>query len=381
MRSFAVLLSLLLMGVQAPAFATDSVKDAYAAKALLSTSYSDSDILFKVTLPKTAQQSFDAALLAAMRIELIRLSGNRSILQKPEGKYFLDNPKLWLKNYGYKPQVVEGVVVGQNIYFEFAEQRIYQQFQKSGLQVWPYSKRPKVLIMMSENLGGAQTRFTQTALDYRADVDFRAVAEEVALPIRIPATESDWLLPDSDLNAAMLQEIMQQKNDSFLLVLNLHQTQNDSAQLYWFLYNSKLEKLDQKVIRLTLNRTLNQELSDTVIDLFERLSQPYLNSSTVLGLFSLEVAGLQRFEDFKKLEDFLLLQKPQFRQVKLLELTNGVAKFDIEYQGEYGSVIRSLGLLKPLSVNDQGKSSLVKALWGIKEPLVAPLELEKTLSE
>lgn len=367
MRSFAVLLSWVLMGVQAISFAADSMSGDDATSLKTPMHIEDSDALFKVTLAQNDQQSFQELLAAAMRIELVRLAGNRHILETAESQYFLDNPKLWLKTYGYKPQLVDGVVVGQNIYFEFAEQRLYEQFQKKNLQIWPYAKRPKLLVMMSENFGDTQTQFTEATLDYRSDVDFRAIATELALPIRVPRFSSDWLVPDSELKIALLQEVLQQQQEDYLLVIDIQQSQNEATKIAWTLFNAYLEKLDQQVVTLTTETTIRQVLADKMQALFERFSEPYLNSANVLGQFNLQISGLQRFEDFKKLEDFLQLQKPQFRQVKLLSISEGTAQFDIEYQGEYTSAIDRLqGLTSLTLLENNALIGQAKAQWNQK---------------
>ncbi|BBP43391.1 DUF2066 domain-containing protein [Thiosulfativibrio zosterae] len=365
MRSFAVLLSLALVMSQSVSLAAEVAVAANDKTETASvTEKADQTSLFRVELEPNAQQSFASLLNEAMRVELVRLTGSRQVFNQPESQYFLDNPKLLLKTYGYIPRTVEGVVVGQNIYFEFDNQRFYELFQKKNLQIWPLAKRPKLLVMMSENLAGSMTYFTSPILDERFDVDFRKVTERLALPVRVPVSEQDWMLPDSELKNAMLLEVLQQQQENYLLSIQLQQPKLNKTTLVWTLYNSQLEILEEKTQPLENNDKVGQALSDMITGLFENFSEPYLASANVLGQFNLEVSGLNQFEALKQVEDFLQSQKPQFRQVKLLSLSKGVAEFDIEYQGEYTAVIDKVQALKTLQLlENNAVIGIAKAQW------------------
>ena len=366
MRSFAVLLSLALVMSQSASLAAQMAVAAndQTETTLLTLQPSDQTSLFRVELEPNAQQSFASLLNEAMRVELVRLTGSRQIFNQLESQYFLDNPKIFLKTYGYIPRTVEGVVVGQNIYFEFDSQRFYELFQKKNLQIWPLAKRPKLLVMMSENLAGSMTYFTAPILDERFDVDFRKATERLALPVRVPETEQDWMLPDSELKNAMLLEVLQQQQENYLLSIQLQQPKLNETTLVWTLYNSQLEILEEKTQPLESNDKVSQALSDMMTGLFENFSEPYLASANVLGQFNLEVSGLNQFEALKQVEDFLQSQKPQFRQVKLVSVSKGVAQFDIEYQGEYSAVIDKIQALQSLHlIENNAVIGIAKAQW------------------
>ncbi len=325
MRSFIVLLLVGLLATQMS----------------MASQAAEQDIaLFRVEIPKVEGQSFDQLLNRAMQIELIRLTGSLQILSNPERKVFTDNPKAWLNTYGYRPVIRDGVQIGEKIFFDFSAQRIYQQFQKSNLLVWPLEQRPKIFVVAGHSLAGSVTQLTEQNLPYRSDVHFKDFARNVALDIEIPQTNSDWILPETELRKKILAEMLKDMGAEYLLVIDMQQFATGNRHLTWQLYSSYLEKVAERTIK---NKSASRNyLKQTFYDVLSVLSSSFRENIVGYGEFYLSITGIDQFKEFYKLESFLKAQRALFRKVTLTESSQNKIVFRLEYRGELDSVLENL---------------------------------------
>lgn len=318
--------------------------------------------LFRVELPKVKGQSFDPLLKRAMEIELIRLTGTLNILSNPAIKVFTQNPKDWLDTYSYRPVILDGVKVAEKVVFDFSAQRIYRQFQKSNLLIWPREQRPKIFVVAGHYLAGLVTPLTKQNLSYRADVYFEDFARNVALEITVPETNSDWILPKTGLQKRILEEMLEKANAQYLLVINMQQDSPTKKHLSWQLYSSNLIRVAESTIKN--KEVLRDYLKKTFYDVLGVLSSNYRQKSQVFGEFSLSISGVDSFKSFNELESFLRSQRSYLRNVTLVKTSQDKILFEVEYRGKLDFVIESLHKNIRLSVmsNDVG-ANLILAEW------------------
>ncbi len=339
MRSFALLLfvGLITWQVSLPAQAVEQER-----------------LLFEIEIPKEGK-SFDALLKRAIQIQLIRLTGSMDVLSSPKSQVFTKNPKNWLNTYGYRPVIVDGVTVGEKIFFEFSAQSIHAQFQKSDLLVWPLHKRPKLFVVASHSLAGSVTKLTEQNLQYRTDMYFTNFARNVALEIDVPKNNTDWLLPENRLQNRILEEMLEKSASQYLLAIDIRQSADGKTELIWQLFASNLVKVAERTIK---NRQTSRDyLKQAFYDVLGVVSSSYRKGSGILGEISLSVSGIDTFADFNALESFLMAQRAQFNNVTLVESSQNKVVFEIQYRGSLESVMDSLN--KNINLVITGNNALI----------------------
>lgn len=288
--------------------------------------------LFKIELVKTEASSFDKLLNKAIRIELVRLSGSKGILTNEAAKFFIKQPKSWLKSFSYVPIYSEGVQTGQKIEFTFAKERLYQQFQKSNLIIWPLNRRPKILVLGAHYLDSSATYLTQTTLQYRSDINFMPYARNRSLPLQVPKNNHAEPNLNSDLDRQVLKESMKAQNIKYVLSLKSKQDLKGSVQVSWILLDNQLNSVEQG--QLGGGAPVLRYYGQMINQIMEWTSKKYRQNAGILGEITLQVSGINRYDKLASLEAFLKQQKPTFRQVRLLSQSQDVGTFDIVYQGK-----------------------------------------------
>jgi len=306
----------------------------------LNAQANDKARFFTIELVKTEQSTFDALLKKAMQIELVRLSGSEAILKKEAAQAFFKQPKRWLERFSYAPIYSEGVVTGQKIVFQFDANRLYQQFQKENLIVWPLNQRPKIWVQGVHYLDTSPTYLTQDILPNRADVDFAHYAKNMSMPMIFPKTKANRFNLNSDLDREVLMESMKTDGIDYVLKLTSKQDISGQIQLVWTLLNKQLNPVEQG--RLGGQDSVLTYYEQLVNQLMQRLSAPYRQNAQILGEVTLKVSGIDAYAKISTIETFLQQQKPILQQVKLSSVDGQTATFDLIYQGELKMLINRL---------------------------------------
>lgn len=323
-----------------------------------------------VTLP-----SLDAQLKEGVAKLLIRLTGNRQVVYQSAYRPFLRAPKKWLKQYYFKPRLEEGVQVGQDLVLVFDRQRILQQFQKTGLIIWPYELRPKLLVVGEYEVAGVKVLLDQPGLEQHLNLDFRPVANELGLPVKLMAPSHTTLNKTMD-ESVLLSTWMWQTPETFQQVLpDLQSLLAKNAvegvvlfalkpvkipqgqggyQLTYELYGQKFavlpeHTLNEIVLPKTLTGTELKKLYQRMFsEVAEYFSAPYRAQASVLGEVLLTVVASEKAEQsftpeqVFKIEQTLQDLKPTLHDAKLVQLNTQIMQFEMTYQGRFERMLEVL---------------------------------------
>lgn len=310
---------------------------------------------------KSAQQTLDESLLKAIRIELIRLTGNPSFLSQPEAETFVQSPKAWLKSYRYESYEQEGVKVGNWLVFEFDQQRFYRYFQQQGLVIWPMANRPTTLVMGSQLIAGTLVKLTGETLDYLPKLNYRNTALQLGLPIETPQYATNWVYPDADGSNQRVADILQSSDARYLLSFQVVASISGSERYKWQLF-------DRSGISLLQGETREEPeqgyFEDTFSELLRLYSAPYREQAEFLGSLTLTVDNIHSVEQLTELEKRLKAMKPTVHQVRLTSVEKHQVVFEVVYQGEYIRLVNRLAAMPNLvSVRDDAVIGQVNAEW------------------
>lgn len=329
------------------------------------------DVLFDVTIPLSdsetnlsKQQQIDKALTEASRIELMRLTGRLDVNDDDEFQELLQNPKEWLSRYSYQPILQEGVAVGTQIEFKFDQKHIYQYFQKHNLVLWPYSSRPKTLVLGSQKLGNDTTNLTADALGDNPSLDYRKPAERLGVPVLEPSADmssSLWIYPLQNALPEQIAFLESQAKADYLMTYQEELTETGEKTFHWELY----DKTGKKVLDGQADNTLAMDnLEDIFARLLDLYSQGYRAQADVLGSLTLTLDNVTQLNNLTSIESVLNNMKPMVHSVRLHSLQNYQANFEIIYQGFYTNLLAKIQQIPHVLVTDNDAViGVVQAKW------------------
>lgn len=343
---------------------------------LTAYSYADDAIdLFEVRLLQLdeAEQALSATdidrqLQQAMRIELVRLTGDPGFLSRPGAQGFLQSPKRWLKHYRFEPYRVDGVVVGRWLVFEFDPNRFYETFQKQGLVIWPLANRPTTLVMGSQRVAGTLIKLTSETLGNLPRLDFRPEAAQLALPVETPDLAAAWVYPDSTGVNARVADLLQTSDARFLLSFQVVATIQGGERYRWQLFDRSGTLALTGQARST---ELRQDFYQTFADLIRFYSARYREQATFLGTLTLKVSRLTSADALIELEAALNAMKPVVHQVRLMSVQQKMAEFEVVYQGRYEDLLAKIHALPGLvNIQDDAVIGWVQAVYEAPDNVV-----------
>uniref|UniRef100_Q31GT1 DUF2066 domain-containing protein n=1 Tax=Hydrogenovibrio crunogenus (strain DSM 25203 / XCL-2) TaxID=317025 RepID=Q31GT1_HYDCU len=309
-----------------------------------------------------SKKSLDDSLLDAIKIELVRLTGNPEFILQNEAKTFIQNPKAWLKSYRYEPYEQDGVRVGTFLVFEFDQERFYDYFQKQGFVIWPYANRPVTYVMGSQLIAGTLVKLNRQNLSYLPKMDFRNKANQLGLPYEIPSNEGQWIYPDStDGFNPRIPDLLQGTEASYLLSFQVVSDIDGSERFKWQLFNRNGQSLLQAEAS---GSSSSVYFEATLQQLMQMYSAPYREQAEFLGSLTLVVKDVTSVERLTKAEEALIDLKPIVHQARLSAVSEKKATFEIVYQGDYNRLLEHLQKIDDLQlIQDDAVIGQVIAKW------------------
>ncbi|QCU89830.1 DUF2066 domain-containing protein [Thiomicrorhabdus sediminis] len=300
---------------------------------------------FTVTLPygdsvdTAAKVPLDGYAQKAMPVLLMRLTGRSELLDSKLGQTYINQAKKWLASYYIKPRLEDGVVVGQNIALRFDANRLKQAFQQQHIKLLSAAQRPPTLVMGAFIQQGRLQKLTEETLRYRIDVDFRDYPQALKLPIKVPDSANHWIYPvDASNNLSKVQEAMIRESQQNLLSFKL-QSSNGQYQLDWRLFALNGDTLSSGSSKGAERSVLYQIMFNDAMQQYAKITAVETLQKNHIWL---QVNQIGFGEQLKMLEKDLLAQQPLITHVMLKQVSAGQLNFDIEYQGEYQSLINWL---------------------------------------
>ena len=275
-----------------------------------------------------------------MKILLMRLTGRTQLITSKIGRDYIKNAKNWRASYNIKPRVEDGVAVGKNIELHFDIKRLKKAFSEQHIKLWAVNQRPKTLVMGTFVQQGRLEKLNQEILDYRVDVDYRDIPKQLGLPIAIPEERAQWVFPvEPNPSDSKVQEILVSANQPNLLSFKLVSIANGKYELSWYLFTLNGSILAQ-------NESVGFDRQVLMRNMFENVMHQYVKLSAVQNIrqnhLYLNIHQVAFGDQINQLEEELKQQQPMIRKVNLVSLQAGKVQFDVEYKGDYQTVVNWL---------------------------------------
>ena len=333
MRSFILFTVLLSWVIATPLYAVQTS----ASSAELFSVVKSFDSTFSEVDQSLKKPDLDQKIQQGMKDLLVRLTGDIAVLEREDVQQYITQPKSWLSAYHFESRKEDGVAVGLNLVLNFDAQRLLKAFQDAQILIWPYSQRPKTMLMGSFLSAGSLINLTPENLNYRPDIDFRGYPKLLALPYVLAEKTEKWIYPITGgrIAPAMSQDIramLMASGQNYLLSFQIEQNLDQPTRLFWKLFSIEGQALGSAQIE-------GEHLQALMQDLFNRLiaaySYTYRESANVLNTAQLSIEKLMSAQQLIEIETFLRAQKPKIHQVSLTSLASDKAVFEVVYQGRY----------------------------------------------
>jgi hypothetical protein len=315
-------------------------------------------------------------LETALKIELVRLTGDAGFLASDQADTFLQSARSWLRQYRFEAYRQDGVTVGQKLIFTFDDNKLYEAFEQEGMVLWPLEARPSTLVYGSQNRAGQLLKLDAGSLQYLPQLDWHNLVAEMALPMTLAETrqlrsESGagalWVYPNFDRSAsALVADRLQTGQSDYLLSYQLRQYADRPAGLIWQLFDRDgqvlLEQRHQAEDRSS--EALSSLFRDMMAALTAFYSRPYRNQAQFIGSVALKVEALSSVSQLLKIETALSSLKPVIHDSRLIETNENKAEFELIYQGTYESLLAYLrGMTSVDMVSNDALSGVIVVRW------------------
>ncbi|WP_157760855.1 DUF2066 domain-containing protein [Hydrogenovibrio halophilus] len=315
-------------------------------------------------------------LKTALKIELVRLTGDAGFLASDQADTFLQSARSWLRQYRFEAYRQDGVTVGQKLIFTFDDSKLYDAFEQEGLVLWPLEARPSTLVYGSQNRAGELLKLDAGSLQYLPQLDWHNLVAEMALPMTLAesqrlGSESDadalWVYPNFDRSAsALVADRLQTGQNDYLLSYQLRQYAERPAELIWQLFDRDgqvvLEQRHQAEDRSP--EALSSMFRDMMAALTAFYSRPYRDQAQFIGSVALKVEALASVSQLLKIETALKSLKPVIHDSRLIETNEDKAEFELIYQGTYESLLAYLrGMTSVDMVSNDALSGVIVVRW------------------
>lgn len=326
------------------------------------------DDYFQVALPYELQPGQDKTAVLqeksaqAMQILLMRLTGQKRLVDSGLGQKYISQAQAWLANYNITPRYEDGVAVGQNIKLNFDKNRLQAAFEKQNINLWSPSVRPKTLVMGVFIQSGQLQKLTDEVLDYRIDVDYRNQLDQYALPYLLPQEMKNWVFPvEPTKNRGIIQEQLLANQAENLLSFKLtakNSVAEQNSRIYeleWFVFNLSGVTLKREVLQGSDRRQLMDDMFVAVMQLYVKQNATQIVRKNHLLLSLSEILS---GEQINQLIAEIQAQQPLVKQAQLYSLSKQEAVIDIEYQGDARRLISWLQSWSRISLlSKQGEAA------------------------
>ncbi|MFT7007896.1 MAG: hypothetical protein ACJAXJ_002435 [Colwellia sp.] len=324
------------------------------------------------------------ALKEALAAVMVKVGGNKSVLENKMIKKSLNDYRLYLNQYRYqlktihsmKP-VLENQTQTKQLFLlaSFNEDKINQLFQQANLAIWG-SLRPQVLLWLVNEDGLIRTimsNSTNSNLPFMVN-DF---SDQRGLPIMMP------LMDLTDANQITLSDIwgrfeqqvrkassrylaeaiviMRISNSSLLastpqanvepdncgLLCTQTTVEEQSYILDWSLLAWNLEGKQKRVSQQYQGSDQKELLKQGLAEITELIYQHYALSTTSNNDFTIEVANIDSLATYVDVFDFLT-NLSAVKSVTLLNAEGASRRFNLQLLGSSDALVASLKLNKQL---------------------------------
>ncbi len=341
--------------------------------------------LYQASIAINSQNSSDRAkaLKKALAAVMIKVGGEKSVLDNPIIKKSLNDYRLYLNQYRYEQKNLQVADVRGNekqlfLLASFNKEKINQLFQEANLPLWG-SLRPQLLLWLVDEQGLTRQIMSNSSA---SNLPFMVneFSAQRGLPIMMPLMDltdaneiklSDvwgrFQQPVKDASSRYLAEaivIMRISNSSLVtsdyndkeniepsncgLLCAQPQIKKQNYVLDWSLLDWNLIKGQQKFSQLYQGSSSQMLLQKGLSDITELIYQRYALSTTSQNDFVIEVANVDSLATYVDVFDFLS-KLSSVKSVTLLSAKAEARRFNLQLLGSTEALLASLKLNKKLT--------------------------------
>ncbi|MDA3806949.1 MAG: DUF2066 domain-containing protein [Thiomicrorhabdus sp.] len=290
-----------------------------------------------LTSTQKASQVLDQAITQGMETLLVKITGQKRFLGSAVAQGYLKNAKAWLVTYDIKPRMEDGVQVGQNIVLQYSAPRLTAAFKQHRVDIWPLAQRPKLLVMGSFLYKGELLKMTEDMMRYRIDIEFRHYPQQMALPITLPESAQNWILPQvPNPSNALIRTVLQKANQDYLLSFKLIKREASTYALVWTVFAPSGVVVTKGQITGGDRPSLMQAMFDQVMQRYALLAK---QTNSDVQKITLNVYDLVNADQMQEIEMRLKANQAMFNSIKLRSIQAGLVQYEIDYQGRYQNVV------------------------------------------
>lgn len=367
-----------------------------------------------VAISSQSSRARPSALKEALGAVMLKVGGEKSVLDNDIIKSALKNHQQYLTQYRYQYKNVRVEKVSENeskltekqlfILASFDEQKINNLFQQANLPLWG-SLRPQVLLWLidEQNLTRAiMSNSTDSALPFMVN----EFSERRGLPIMMPLMDltDASRIKLSDIWGRFEQPIREASTRYLAEAIVVMRISNSSLKVFDSQINENVnyvadeahqcgllcaqpDKTEQSYVLdwslISANQTFSQQyegserkllLQQGLADITEVIYQRYALSTTINNDFVLEVANVDSLRTYMDVFNFLS-DLSSVKAVTLMNANGESRRFQLQLLGSAEALLASLKLNKHLKMyndpladmnNDPEKTQYPVFYWGLK---------------
>lgn len=340
--------------------------------------------LYQASIAINSQNSSDraSALKKALAAVMLKVGGEKSVLDNAVIKKSLRNYRLYLSQYRYQQKTLQVADKQGNqkqlfLLASFNEEKINQLFQQANLPLWG-SLRPQVLLWLVDEQGLSRRIMSNSSV---SNLPFMVneFSAQRGLPIMMPLmdlTDADQIKvsdvwgrfqqPIKEASMRYLAEaivVMRISNTSLVsqeynnhevvdtegcgLLCEQPQPDKQNYVLDWSLLDWSTIKGQQKFSQQYKGSTPQLLLQQGLSDITELIYQRYALSTTSQNDFVIEVANVDSLVTYVEVFDFLS-DLSSVKSVTLLSAKADARRFNLQLFGSADALLASLKLNKQL---------------------------------
>jgi len=355
--------------------------------------------LYQASIAINSQNSSDRAhaLKKALAAVMLKVGGEKSVLENNVIKQSLKNYRLYLSQYRYQHKALQVADHQGNkkqlfLLASFNKDKINQLFQQANLPLWG-SLRPQVLLWLIDEQGLTR-RIMSNSSASNLPFMVNEFSAQRGLPIIMPLMDlvdtnniqlSDlWGRFQQPIKAASRrylgeaivvmrisnsslvnfdkdEEVNAEPSDCGLLCAQFH-TSKQQYVLDWSLLDWGLIKGQQKLSQQYQGSVPQVLLEQGLADITELIYQRYALSTTSDNDFVIEVENIDSLATYVAVFDFLN-NLSSVKSVTLLSAKAGARRFNLQLLGSEEALLASLKLSKQLT-------QYIDPLAQFNEPLI-----------
>lgn len=341
--------------------------------------------LYQASIAINSQNSSDRAhaLQKALAAVMLKIGGEKSVLDNEIIKKSLNNYSLYLSQYRYHQKTLQvadtlGNIKQLFLLASFNEEKINQLFQEANLPLWG-SLRPQLLLWLVDEQGLTRTIMSNSSA---SNLPFMVneFSAQRGLPIMMPLmdlTDANQIAlsdvwgrfqqPIKEASSRYLAEaivVMRISNASLLTLDAIDKTEVESTDcgllcaqpplqeqkyvLDWSLLDWGVVKGQQQFSKQYQGNAPQALLQEGLSDITELIYQRYALSATSQNDVVIEVANVDSLTTYVEVFDFLN-ELSSVKSVTLLSAEGSVRRFTLQLLGSKEALFASLKLNKKLT--------------------------------